>query len=176
MTARACDAYTDLYTVTTEILTDAVDVNGTFNTIRDAFYNSTGGADPMVDMKIQFATAGTEEVVRLGQVYNKVTFNAPKPIVSHATQLYQSVATVAQMTTEPMAEVVALQAAGKQLTIFMNAYRAHHGDAVYGGEDAQVDSQPFLGLLQQQAEEFMEETMRKLKEAGYTSTPWGQPR
>ncbi|QOH56247.1 hypothetical protein [Rhodococcus rhodochrous] len=170
---RAYEACTEFYTLTTEILTGAIDVDGTFNMVRDTALTVSGQADPNVEAKIAFATEQTENLTKLGTVYNKVKFNAPKPIVGYATQLFQSVSAVNRTMTEPWAKLVALKTASEQLGIFMNGYRTHYGEEPYVEEDANVDSQTFLGLLEKQRDQFIEETKRDLRAAGFTTTPWG---
>lgn len=169
---RAYEACTEFYTLATVTLTNMVDVKGTFNSILDAFHNAAGNAEPKAEAKIQFASSQTEAMVKLGQVHSKVKFNAPKEIVSHATQLYQSLAAVVQTTTQPMAKIVAMRTAGKQLDTFINAYRTFYGLETYSEDDAKRDSATFLETLQSQVNAFMEETKGDMTAAGFTSTPW----
>ncbi|WP_157171115.1 hypothetical protein [Nocardia araoensis] len=160
---RAYEACTELYTLVSEVMLNAIDVRGTFNLVRDAFYTAAGLDDPKVDEKIAFAATQTEDLVRIGKVYNKVKFNAPKEIVGHATELYQSISAVARSTTEPMAKAATLQVAGSQLDTFINAYRTHYGLEPYSLDDAKRDTAKYLETLKEQVDSFIEEYNQQVR-------------
>lgn len=157
----------------TEALANTLDVKGTFNSIRDAFYNATGEADPKAEAKIVFTEGQTADVVKLGTLLNQVKFNAPNEIMSEATQLFFAVQTVVQAATEPFAKIAAANAAGQQLDTFINAYRAHYGLDIYSAESAKQDQATFLSKLQDQVKQFMAESVADMKARGYERTPWG---
>jgi hypothetical protein len=164
---RAYQACTEFYTLATEVLTNSIDVKGTFNSIRDAYYNSTGEADPVANLKIEFAADQTAALIPLGQVHNKVKFNAPKEIVSHSAKLYQSLAMIVQTTTNPPAKEVAIRTAGEQLDTFINAYRTFYGLETYSMDDAKRDTATYLQIYQKQTIAFLEEARKDMGAAEF---------
>ena len=169
----------NLYAVATEytevisdILINAMDIKGVFNMFRDAFFNSSGQADPMAKEKFDHSERVIDSNKRIGVPFNKLRLVAPTPILDAAIQLNASVLTVMRVTTEPFAMPIAYKTAGDQLDEFINVFRKEVGREEYTKSAAHSQVMTFMQNLKHQVDTYMQEAKADMRRAGFTSTPW----
>jgi hypothetical protein len=158
--------------VCTEILTDTVDSTGIFNMLRDWFFTQTAQDDPKAAEKFDYGEMVLESQKRITVPMNKLKLVAPTSVLDAATRLSTAVLTTARHMTNPFAAQVDRKAAGEELANFINVFRAEVGKEEYTGaaqRDATID---FLKMLQQQSEDFVEESRDAMRAAGFPKTPW----
>jgi hypothetical protein len=158
--------------VSTEILTDTVDAKGIFNMLRDWFFTQTGQDDPKAAEKFDYGEMVLEAQKRIAVPMNKLKLVAPTNVLEAASRLSLAVLTTARHMTNPFAAQVDRKVAGEELANFINVFRAEVGKEEYT-EAAQRDAAiSFLELLQQQSDDFVEESRDAMRAAGFPKTPW----
>jgi hypothetical protein len=162
----------DFAQVCTEILTDTVDSEGIFNMMRDWFYTKTGQSDPKAEEKFDYGQLVIDSQKRIAVPMNKLKLVAPTSVLDAATRLSMAVFQTARRMTDPFAAQVDRKVAGEELANFINVFRTEVGKEEYTGaaqRDATVD---FMKMLQQQSEDFVEESRDAMRAAGFPKTPW----
>jgi hypothetical protein len=158
--------------VCTEILTDTIDAKGIFNILRDWFYNQTGQDDPKASEKFDHSEKVIEAQKRIAVPMNKLKLSAPGPVLDAASGVATALFAVARHTTDPVAQQVARKAAGEALANFINVFRAEVGKREYTDKEQRDAALTFLSILQQQADDFVEESRDAMRQAGFVKTPW----
>lgn len=121
--------------------------------------------------KITLAETQMEELKKVGSAYIPVKMEAPAPILSAATRLYQSLQALTRATTNPFATAAALKAAAEEQDAFIELFRAHLNLGAYTKDDAQRDTESYLDLLKRQTDHYIAEAKRDMHAAGFRS-PW----
>jgi hypothetical protein len=73
--------------VATEILTDTIDIKGTFNVLRDALFNRTGQDDPKTKEKFEHSEKVAEAQKRIAVPMNKLKMLAPTNVLDVASKV-----------------------------------------------------------------------------------------
>jgi hypothetical protein len=158
--------------VCTEILTDTIDAKGIFNMLRDWFFTQTGEDDPKAAEKFEHGEMVIEAQKRIAVPMNKLKLVAPNNVLDAASRLSMAVLQTARQMTNPVAQQVARKAAGEALTNFINVFRAEVGTEEYTETAQREAAINFLSILQQQSDDFIEESRDAMRAAGFTKTPW----
>ncbi|MGV9802453.1 hypothetical protein ACWDTP_30830 [Mycobacterium sp. NPDC003449] len=167
------DSATEFAAVCSDILTNSIDMKGTFNAIRDMFYNRIGAPDPKAEDKMAEGLKQAEATMRIATPFNKLKMVASGQLLASATQLNVAIMTVLRTTVEPFAKPVALKTASEALDAFVNDFREECGRERYSNSEAQRDAQGFLENLKKQVDAYMEEAKAEMKAAGFKDSPWG---
>lgn len=167
------DSATEFAAVCSDILTNSIDLKGTFNAIRDMFYNRIGAPDPKAEDKMAEGLKQSEATMRIATPFNKLKMVASAELLASATKLNAAIMTVLRTTVEPFAKPVALKTASEALDAFINDFREEGGRQRYSSSEAQRDALSFMDTLKKQVAEFQEEAKSDMKAAGFPTTPWG---
>jgi hypothetical protein len=158
--------------VATDILTDTIDIKGTFNVLRDALFNRTGQDDPKAKEKFEHSEKVVEAQKRIAVPINKLKLVAPTNVLDTASRVSTALTTTARLTTDPVAQQVARKAAGEELVNFTNVFRVEVGKDQYTEAAQREAALNFLNILRKQTDDFVEESRDAMRAAGFQKTPW----
>lgn len=158
--------------VATDILTDSIDIKGTFNVLRDALFNRTGQDDPMAKEKFEHSEKVVEAQKRIAVPMNKLKLVAPPSVLDAAQKVITALGATAKATTNPIAAQVARKAAGEELANFTNIFRVEVSKERWTDEAQRNAALSFLDMLAKQTDDFVEESRDAMRAAGFGKTPW----
>jgi hypothetical protein len=160
--------------VSSDILVTTIDMKGTFNVMRDWFYNRSGQDDPKADAKFDHAEKVMDAQMRIAVPVNKLKLVAPTEVLDAATRTTAAIMTTVQQTTEPFAGRVAHKAASDELNKFISVFREAAGRESYTDAATQAQVYAFMETLKKQVADYIEEAKTDMKAAGFKTTPWDQ--
>lgn len=158
--------------VATDLLTETIDIKGTFNILRDWFHNQTGQDDPKATEKFQHGEKVVEAQKRIAVPMNKLKLVATNNVLDAASRVVTALMETLRYMTNPIAAQVARKAAGEELANFTNVFRAEVGKEEYTDEAQRNAALKFLDMLAKQTDDFVEESRDQMRAAGYARTPW----
>jgi hypothetical protein len=161
--------------VSSDILVSTIDIKGTWNMMRDWFYNRTGQDDPMADAKFAHSEKVVDAQMRIAVPVNKLRLVAPGEVLDAATRATAAIMTTVRQTTEPFASRVAHKAASDELNKFISVFREAAGRDPYTDAAMQAQVYAFMETLKQQVADYIEEAKADMKAAGFQTTPWDAP-
>jgi hypothetical protein len=161
--------------VSSDILMTTIDIKGTWNFMRDAFYNQTGQDDPMAEAKFDHSEKVMTAQMRIAVPVNKLKLVAPTEVLDAATRATAAIMTTVQQTTEPFAGRVAHKAASDELNKFISVFREAAGRDAYTDAATQAQVYAFMETLKKQVADYIEEAKADMKAAGFKTTPWDKP-
>ncbi|ANZ25177.1 hypothetical protein A4U64_11200 [Rhodococcus sp. WB1] len=153
-------------------LDEALDTDGLFNLVKDAFDTAAGLPDENAARKILFAADQTRNLKALARAFNSLQMVAPPEVLTPATRLNAAMAALLQTVTEPLAKALAFKSATDELKQFIDAFRAYIGYAPYTAEDAKRDAVSFVETLRQQVNQYVMRAKEEFRAAGFSTTPW----
>lgn len=161
--------------VASDILVTTIDIKGTWNFMRDAFYNRTGQDDPMAEAKFDHSEKVMTAQMRIALPVNKLKLVAPTEVLDAVTRATAAIMTTVQQTTEPFAGRVAHKTASDELNKFISVFREAAGRDSYTDEATQAQVYAFMETFKKQVADYIEEAKADMKAAGFKTTPWDKP-